>query len=188
MFARKCPVTCMQPQRNARPWFIFFQEIQRHSTGITHSWKRKYTLPVLGSLHGQRIFVMSVQCSFPRSSARNCQVRFEVRHLIDSYVMKFSSLKGTYEIPNELRKSPVKSFVKCTVIEVKTIGELSSGWPKGGRGRLREVRLKKLFYNYFGTLITDRFIERGQLMEVPLYSVCWRGPFYNYIISFNYFM
>ena len=58
---------------------------------------------------------MSVQCSFPRSSARNSQVRFEVRHLIDSYVMKFSSSKRTYEIHNELRKSPVKSFVKRTV-------------------------------------------------------------------------
>ena len=37
MFARKCPVACMQPQRNARSWFIFFQEIQRYSTGITDS-------------------------------------------------------------------------------------------------------------------------------------------------------
>ena len=29
---------------------------------------------------------VSVQCSFPRSSARNSQVRFEVRHLIDSLI------------------------------------------------------------------------------------------------------
>ena len=105
MIARKCPVACMQPQRNARSWFIFFQEIQRYSTGITDS------LPVFNSLRGQRIFVMSVQCSFPRSSAQNSQVR----HLIDIYVMKFSSSMRTYEIHNELRKSPVKSFVKCTV-------------------------------------------------------------------------
>ena len=116
MFARKCPVACMQPQRNARSWFIFFQEIQRYSTGIAHSWKWKYTLPVFSSLRGQRIFVMSVQCSFPQRSARNSQVRFEVRHLIDSCIMKFSSSKRTYEIHNELCKSPVKSFVKCTVI------------------------------------------------------------------------
>ena len=37
MFARKYPVACMQPQHNTRSWFMFFQEIQCHSTGITDS-------------------------------------------------------------------------------------------------------------------------------------------------------
>ena len=40
---------------------------------------------------------------------------FKVCPLIDSYVVKFASSKRTYEIYNELRKSPVKSFVKCIV-------------------------------------------------------------------------
>ena len=37
MFSRKCAVACMQPQCNARSWFIFFQKIQRYSTRITDS-------------------------------------------------------------------------------------------------------------------------------------------------------
>ena len=38
MLAQKCPISCIdQPQHNARSWFIFFQEIQRYSTGITDS-------------------------------------------------------------------------------------------------------------------------------------------------------
>ena len=58
--------------------------------------------------------------TFPRSSARNSQIRFKVSHLFDSYVLKFPSSKRTYEIYDELRKSPVKRFVKCTVIWVST--------------------------------------------------------------------
>ena len=49
---------------------------------------------------------------FPRNSARNSQVRFKVRLLINSYVLKFPSSKRTYDVYNELRKSPVNGFVK----------------------------------------------------------------------------
>ena len=48
----------------------------------------------------------------------NSQVRFKACHFIDSYIMKFPSSKWTKScelIYNELCKSPVKSFVKCTV-------------------------------------------------------------------------
>ena len=84
MFDRKCPIACMQPQCNARSWFIFFQEILRYSTGITDSWKWKYTLPVFSSLDGQCIFVFiptKLGVKFPssfRSSPFDWQLRNEL--------------------------------------------------------------------------------------------------------------
>ena len=45
--------------------------------------------------------------------------------------------------------------------------ELFLGPPKGGRGRLIEVKFTKLpilFYNYFGALVTGRLTEGGRLM------------------------
>ena len=48
--------------------------------------------------------------------------------------------------------------------EVKTMKELFLGPPKGGRGRLIEVKFTKfpiLFYNYFGALVTGRLTEGG---------------------------
>ena len=52
-------------------------------------------------------------------------------------------------------------------MEYGTMEELFLGPPKGGRGRLIEVKFTKLpilFYNYFGALVTGRLTEGGRLM------------------------
>ena len=60
-------------------------------------------------------FLWRVFSVYSHSLASNSHVLFKVCHFIDSSVMRFPSSKQTCEICKKLCKSPVRTFVKCTV-------------------------------------------------------------------------
>ena len=82
-------------------WLIFFY-IHLNYCNQLHLTKYKWC-----ELHSQR--------TSQWSSAWNSQLHFEVRDLIENYVMKLQTVQWTSGISNELRKPLIKSLVKRTL-------------------------------------------------------------------------